>query len=473
MNPRVSRSSALASKATGFPIAKIAAKLAVGYTLDEIKNDITRETPASLRAVDRLRGDEDPALRVREVPRRRRRAHHADEVGRRGDGDRPHVQGEPAEGAALARDRLGRASSRPSSRPTTTRRSGSGSTRRARIGSGRSPRRCGAARRSRSCYRAVRDRSVVPAQHRGARRVGARSRRGARARARGVAAAREAARLLGSAARGRSWSTSEDAVRALRAREGVRPVFKRVDTCAAEFEAHTPYLYSTYEDECEARPTEPAQDRDPRRRAEPDRAGHRVRLLLRARGVRARRGRLRDDHGQLQPGDGLDRLRHERPALLRAAHARGRARDRRGREARGRDRAVRRPDAAQARGARSSARACRSSARRPTRSTAPRTASASRRCSSSSGSSGRPPGSRAASTEAVSVAARIGYPVLVRPSYVLGGRAMEIVHDEASLREYMTRAVEGVARPPGPRRPLPRRRDRGRRRRDLRRRARA
>ena len=47
MNPRVSRSSALASKATGFPIAKIAARLAVGYTLDEITNDITRETPAS------------------------------------------------------------------------------------------------------------------------------------------------------------------------------------------------------------------------------------------------------------------------------------------------------------------------------------------------------------------------------------------------------------------------------------------
>ncbi len=47
MNPRVSRSSALASKATGFPIAKIAAKLAVGYTLDELKNDITKVTPAS------------------------------------------------------------------------------------------------------------------------------------------------------------------------------------------------------------------------------------------------------------------------------------------------------------------------------------------------------------------------------------------------------------------------------------------
>src|SRR5207244_3138408 len=53
MNPRVSRSSALASKATGFPIAKIAAKLAVGYTLDEIPNDITRKTPAAFEpAID-------------------------------------------------------------------------------------------------------------------------------------------------------------------------------------------------------------------------------------------------------------------------------------------------------------------------------------------------------------------------------------------------------------------------------------
>ena len=54
MNPRVSRSSALASKATGFPIAKVAAKLAVGYTLDELKNEITKTTPASFRAYYRL-----------------------------------------------------------------------------------------------------------------------------------------------------------------------------------------------------------------------------------------------------------------------------------------------------------------------------------------------------------------------------------------------------------------------------------
>ena len=64
MNPRVSRSSALASKATGFPIAKIAAKLAVGYTLDELDNDITKVTPASLRADHRLCRHQNPALRV-------------------------------------------------------------------------------------------------------------------------------------------------------------------------------------------------------------------------------------------------------------------------------------------------------------------------------------------------------------------------------------------------------------------------
>ena len=74
MNPRVSRSSALASKATGFPIAKAAAKLAVGYTLDEIVNDITQGHAGLLRAVHRLLRGEGAALRVREVPGHRRHA---------------------------------------------------------------------------------------------------------------------------------------------------------------------------------------------------------------------------------------------------------------------------------------------------------------------------------------------------------------------------------------------------------------
>ena len=105
MNPRVSRSSALASKATGFPIAKVAAKLAVGYTLDEIQNDITGVHAGLVRADHRLRRHQDPPLRLREVPRDRAPAHHLDEVGGRGHGDRPDLQGEPAEGTALAGER--------------------------------------------------------------------------------------------------------------------------------------------------------------------------------------------------------------------------------------------------------------------------------------------------------------------------------------------------------------------------------
>ena len=88
-------------------------------------------------------------------------------------------------------------------------------------------------------------------------------------------------------------------------------------------------------------------------RPQPHRAGHRVRLLLLPCCVRAQRRRLRNHHGQLQSGDGLDRLRHQRPPLLRAAHPRRRAGRLRARGLLGRrdrdDRAVRRPDSAESR----------------------------------------------------------------------------------------------------------------------------
>ena len=113
MNPRVSRSSALASKATGFPIAKIAARLAVGYTLDEISNDITTRHARLLRAGDRLRRHEGAAMGVREAARNDGCPRHADAVGRRGDGDRADVPREHPEGAALARARPRRAELRP------------------------------------------------------------------------------------------------------------------------------------------------------------------------------------------------------------------------------------------------------------------------------------------------------------------------------------------------------------------------
>ena len=144
------------------------------------------------------------------------------------------------------------------------------------------------------------------------------------------------------------WKTTPAAVRHRSApRHGIAPVFKRVDTCAAEFESFTPYMYSTYEDEDESEPTEQAEDRHSRQRPEPHRAGNRIRLLLLPCLLRAARRRLRNHHGQLQSGDGLDRLRHLRPPVFRAAHARRRSRRGRTRKAARRDRAVRRADAAE------------------------------------------------------------------------------------------------------------------------------
>jgi carbamoyl-phosphate synthase large subunit len=92
MNPRVSRSSALASKATGFPIAKVAAKLAVGYTLDELENDITGgATPASFEPTIDYVVTKIPRFAFEKFPGAEPTVDHRDEVGRRGHGHRPHL----------------------------------------------------------------------------------------------------------------------------------------------------------------------------------------------------------------------------------------------------------------------------------------------------------------------------------------------------------------------------------------------
>ena len=291
-----------------------------------------------LRADDRLRGGQVAALRVREVPGRRRAAPHLDAVGGRGDGDRPHLQAGVREGDALARARRA-AGLRRGRRPAA-----SGSSRPPTTATSCSSRRSGAATPRRSSASRT---GIDP------------------------------------------WFMAEMAAlaRGEDPEAGLERSFKSVDTCAAEFEAETPYYYSGWERRAahEVRRGDRPERGDPRERAEPDRPGHRVRLLLRARGDdRARVGpRRRDD--QLQPGDGLDRLRHLGPPLLRAAHAGGRARGDRARAARGRDRPVRRPDAAEAGGRPGATRACRCSARRSSRSTAPRTGRASARCSTSWG----------------------------------------------------------------------------------------
>ena len=102
MNPRVSRSSALASKATGFPIAKMAARLAVGYRLDEIANDITGVTPACFEPTIDYVVVKWPRFAFEKFPGADADALHPHAVGGRGDGDRAHLRPGLRQGDALA-----------------------------------------------------------------------------------------------------------------------------------------------------------------------------------------------------------------------------------------------------------------------------------------------------------------------------------------------------------------------------------
>ena len=219
-----------------------------------------------VRAHDRLRGGEDPALRVREVPVRRGRPDDADEERRRGDGDRAHLQAGVHEGDALAR--AGRRAA-----PARGRR------RAARAPRAAVARPLRPAARGAAPWRSGRGAAAPHAIHPWFLEQFASSWRGAR---RGDALARK--KELG-------FSDEQAGVDAReRHRAGLRPTFKSVDTCAAEFEAETPYYYSSYERArggdargAEVRRGTRAERRDPRIGPEPHRPGHRVRLLLRAR----------------------------------------------------------------------------------------------------------------------------------------------------------------------------------------------
>ena len=237
-------------------------------------------------------------------------------------------------------------------------------------------------------------------------------------------------------------------------RSACAPVYKRIDTCAAEFASPTAYMYSTYEAPfagvaaCEARPIGAREDRHSRRRAEPHRPGHRIRLLLLPRLFRAERGRLRNDHDQLQSGDGLDRLRHVGSPLFRAADRRGRARNSRqgarGGDAEGRDRAVRRPDAAEAR-----ARASQQSGA-PILGTSVDSIDLAedrdrfKRLLDKLGLKQPKNGIAYSVEQARLVAGDLGLPLVVRPSYVLGGRAMAIIRDEGELDDYLLGALPSL-----------------------------
>jgi carbamoyl-phosphate synthase large subunit len=264
MNPRVSRSSALASKATGFPIAKIAAKLALGYTLDELDNDITRVTPASFEpTIDyvvvkwpRFAFEKFPSATPVLGPQMKSvgeamaigrtfrealgKAIRSLETGRAGF-DLPML--------ALGDDLAGieRAISVPS--PERLFQVGRG------FQLGLTIERAHELTRIDAWFlhhvHAIATAELGIAGKPLAQLAGPSA---------GPSGAGELRRLkrLGMSDRRIAALTgaTEAAVRAARHAAGVRPVYKRVDTCGAEFESFTPYLYSSYEDECEARPSD-------------------------------------------------------------------------------------------------------------------------------------------------------------------------------------------------------------------------
>ena len=255
MNPRVSRSSALASKATGFPIAKIAARLAIGYTLDEIRNDITGQTPACFEPaldyvvvkVPRFAFEKFPGANP-ELTTHMKSVGEAMAIGRsfpealqkalrslESPGAPLHWRGPPG-------DRADAGGRRAPSRTTA--------------GCPRCTRRCGPApawpswpRRPASTHGSS-TRWPVVEEHALRHRAWL-----ARLPAETLRAAKRAG--FSDAQIGEIAGTAEDEVRRRRHELGIRPVFHTVDTCAAEFEARTPYLYSTYDEQSEV----PAGDR--------------------------------------------------------------------------------------------------------------------------------------------------------------------------------------------------------------------
>jgi carbamoyl-phosphate synthase large subunit len=445
MNPRVSRSSALASKATGFPIAKIAAKLAVGYTLDEIRNDITRETPACFEptidyvvtkiprfAFEKFKGAEDllttSMKSVGEVMAIGRTFRESLQKALRGlEIDRAGLESPLGKSAGAAwtdaeKDRI-----------------------RSEICLPRSVRIFWVAEALRAGLPVAevhQASGIDPWFLREIEAIVRHEEELATGLPRGAEAWRAAKRMGFSDKRIAALAgVKEKEAREARTAAGVRPVFKRVDTCAAEFEAYTPYLYSTYEEEDEAAPTD-------RRKVMilgggPNRIGQGIEFdyccvhasfALRQAGfetimVNCNPETVSTDYDTsdrlyfepLTLEDVLEIVRVERPEglivqyggqtplkLAVPLHEQGvpilgtspdaidRAEDRE----------------------RFAALIDKLRLRQPAN------------------------GMARSPQQAFEVARRIGYPVMVRPSYVLGGRAMEVIYDDADLGSYLREAVQ-------------------------------
>jgi carbamoyl-phosphate synthase large subunit len=250
MNPRVSRSSALASKATGFPIAKIAAKLAVGYTLDEIPNDITKKTPACFEPTIDYVVAKIPKWQFEKFP-------GADE------GLGPQMK---SVGEAMAIGRTFKEALMKGIRSLETGKKIGAEKIEPRILTQRlvtpHPERLTYIRYALHQGMTVKElhkmTSIDPWFLYQLKEIAAMEIEVARHSAETISKEllREAKRFGISDERlALSIKAGVQTVRRMREEQGVRPVYKLVDTCAAEFESYTPYFYSTYEEEDEAPPT--------------------------------------------------------------------------------------------------------------------------------------------------------------------------------------------------------------------------
>jgi carbamoyl-phosphate synthase large subunit len=449
MNPRVSRSSALASKATGFPIAKIAAKLAVGYTLDEIPNDITRETLACFEPTIDYVVTKIPRWTFEKFP-------EADPV--------LTVQMKSV-GETMAIGRTFKESFQKALRGLETGMFGLGGGPKDLWGGPRQP-----------SMDDIRAKLATP----NAERVSY-IRYGLKAgltvqqiheltnidpwfldNLREIVAQEDRIRAVGrledcsddhlreAKRAGFSdrqlawwWNTTEMNVRRHRKGRGVEAVFKQVDTCAAEFEAYTPYFYSTYESEDETPAAIPGKKRIMILGGGPNRIGQGIEFdyccchasfALRDLGIETIMVNSNpetvstdydtSDHLFFEPLTTEDVLnicdRMKPDGVIVQFGGQTPLNLARGLEAAGVRIIGTSPDMIDA--AEDRQRFQRILEEQNLR---------------------QPPNGTAIDVDgAVHAANRIGYPVLVRPSYVLGGRAMELCYDEESVIQYMTRAVE-------------------------------
>jgi len=436
MNPRVSRSSALASKATGFPIAKIAAKLAVGYTLDELRNDITRETPASF----------EPAIDycVVKIPRWAfEKFPEADQtlttqmksVGEVMAIGRTFKEALQKAVRSLEQDRWGLALDRPIADLDELRQ-------KIRIPNADRCFAIGEAYRRGLGTRELNELSAIdPWFLDNIRQIVEYEAVIAAAGLADPAVLRRAKQMGFSDRRlAQLTSATEEEVRRARIEAGIKPVYKMVDTCAAEFVAHTPYLYSTYEEEDEAPPT-------PREKvvilgSGPNRIGQGIEFdyacvhaafALRNAGVEAIMVNCNPETVSTDY-DTSDRLYFEPLTFEDVMNIVEREQPRGVIVQFGGQTPLKLVVPLERAGV-------------PILGTPPDAidrAEDRRRFSDLLDRLGlaQAPGSTARSFEEASrIATTIGYPVLVRPSYVLGGRAMQIVYDEADLQSYMQEAV--------------------------------